>query len=57
MTHGMTDTVNKTFPDLSRVRRVRVDEPGAANMQRVLTERMAVAANESREREGDTEHE
>jgi hypothetical protein len=39
----------KSFPDLSRVRRVRIENEGDR------PRRMAVAANESREREGVTE--
>jgi hypothetical protein len=41
----------KPWPDRSRVRRVRVEEPGDPTMQR----RMAHAANNDREREGATE--
>jgi hypothetical protein len=43
----------KPWPSPGTVRRVRVEEPGDPTMQR----RLAVAANESREREGATEYE
>ncbi len=43
--------IKKLPIDFAKVRRVKVDEPGDPKMQR----RLAEAANDAREREGDTE--
>jgi hypothetical protein len=50
MADDNTDT-RKRFPDLTKVRRVRIDERDDVSHQ------MAQAANADREREGDTENE
>lgn len=47
---------DRPFPDLSKVRRVRIDDEPTPQQGRIARV-MAEAANESREREGDTEHE
>ena len=47
--------IRRPFPDLSKVRRVRVDDEGPTSYQARVDREMAQAANADREREGATE--